>query len=268
MRILFLGDIIGLSGCSEVVQHLPKQIKKKKIDFVVVNGENCAENGMGITETIANNLFDSGVNVITSGNHIWDQKETAIHIEKEDRLLRPYNSFDPAPGKGFQIYKLNNGLKMGVLNLMGNIFMKKSKNVFEVAKKFLENNSLKNDYDFLILDFHAETSTEKMTMGQFFDGKATLLVGTHTHGPPNDARILENGTAYQTDAGMTGNYNSVMGYDKNIFIKKFLKEDIKKNFPTPDNISLCGIIVEADLETGLAKNIENFIYGGELKNSN
>tara|TARA_B100000787_G_scaffold147029_1_gene117837 strand:- start:2651 stop:3457 length:807 start_codon:yes stop_codon:yes gene_type:complete len=268
MRILFLGDIIGLSGCSEVEQHLPKQIKKKQIDFVVVNGENCAENGMGITETIANNLFDSGVNVITSGNHIWDQKETAIHIEKEDRLLRPYNSFDPAPGKGFQIYKLNNGLKMGVLNLMGNIFMKKSKNVFEVAKKFLENNSLKNDYDFLILDFHAETSTEKMTMGHFFDGKATLVVGTHTHVPTNDARILENGTAYQTDAGMTGNYNSVMGYDKNIFIKKFLKEDIKKNFPTPDNISLCGIIVEADLETGLAKNIENFIYGGELKNSN
>ena len=268
MRILFLGDIIGLSGCSEVEQHLPKQIKKKQIDFVVVNGENCAENGMGITETIANNLFDSGVNVITSGNHIWDQKETAIHIEKEDRLLRPYNSFDPAPGKGFQIYKLNNGLKMGVLNLMGNIFMKKSKNVFEVAKKFLENNSLKNDYDFLILDFHAETSTEKMTMGHFFDGKATLVVGTHTHVPTNDARILENGTAYQTDAGMTGNYNSVMGYDKNIFIKKFLKEDIKKNFPTPNNISLCGVIVEADLETGLAKNIENFIYGGELKNSN
>ena len=268
MRILFLGDIIGLSGCSEVEQHLPKQIKKKQIDFVVVNGENCAENGMGITETIANNLFDSGVNVITSGNHIWDQKETAIHIEKEDRLLRPYNFFDPAPGKGFQIYKLDNGLKIGVLNLMGNIFMKKSKNVFKIAKKFLENNSLKNDYDFLVLDFHAETSAEKMTMGHFFDGKATLVVGTHTHVPTNDARILENGTAYQTDAGMTGNYNSVMGYDKNIFIKKFLKEDIKKNFPTPNNISLCGVIVEADLETGLAKNIENFVFGGELKNSN
>ena len=267
MKILFLGDIIGLSGCSAVEKYLPEQIKKNQIDFVVVNGENCAENGMGITETIANNLFDSGVNVITSGNHIWDQKETAIHIEKEDRLLRPYNSFDPAPGKGFQIYKLNNGLKMGVLNLMGNIFMKKSKNVFEVAKKFLENNSLKNDYDFLILDFHAETSTEKMTMGHFFDGKATLVVGTHTHVPTNDARILENGTAYQTDAGMTGNYNSVMGYDKNIFIKKFLKESVKKNFPSPNNISLCGVIVEADLSTGLAKNIKSFVYGGELKNS-
>ena len=267
MRILFLGDIIGLSGCKKVYQQLPKQIKKNKIDFVIVNGENCSEQGKGITEKIANNLFESGVNVITSGNHIWDQKETSIHIKKEDRLLRPYNFFTPAPGKGFQVYTLKNGLKIGVLNLMGNIFMKKSKNVFKVAKKFLENNSLKNDYDFLVLDFHAETSAEKMAMGHFFDGKATLVIGTHTHVPTNDSRILENGTAYQTDAGMTGNYNSVMGYDKNIFIKKFLKEGSQKNFPTPENISLCGVIVEADLNTGLAKNIESFIYGGELKNS-
>ena len=267
MRILFLGDIIGLSGCEAVKRHLPKEIKKNQIDFVIVNGENCAENGMGITEDIANNLFKSGVNVITSGNHIWDQKETAIHIDKEERLLRPYNSFSPAPGKGFKIYNLENGLKIGVLNLMGNIFMKKSKNVFKVAKKFLENNFLKKDYDFLVIDFHAETSTEKMTMGHFFDGKATLVVGTHTHVPTNDARILEKGTAYQTDAGMTGNYNSVMGYDKDIFIKKFLKEGVKKNFPKSDNISLCGVIVKADLNTGLAKNIESFIYSGELKNS-
>jgi hypothetical protein len=267
MRILFLGDVIGLSGCKAIAQQLPKQIKKNKIDFVIVNGENSAEKGVGITEKIANTLFASGVNVITSGNHIWDQKETATHIEKEDRLLRPYNSFSPAPGKGFMIYKLNNGCKIGVLNLMGNIFMKKSKNVFDVAKKFLENYALKKDYDFLVLDFHAETSSEKMAMGHFFDSKATLVVGTHTHVPTNDARILENGTAYQTDAGMTGNYNSVMGYDKNIFIKKFLKEEVKKNFPKSDNISLCGIIVDADPSTGLAKKIENFIYGGELKNS-
>ena len=267
MRILFLGDIIGLSGCNNVEQHLPKQIKKNKIDFVIVNGENCAERGTGITEKIANNLFNCGVNVITSGNHIWDQKETSTHIEKEDRLLRPLNSFAPVPGKGFQIYTLKNGLKIGVLNLMGNIFMKKSKNVFKVAKKFIENNSLKHDYDFLVLDFHAETSAEKMTMGHFFDGKATLVVGTHTHVPTNDARVLENGTAYITDAGMSGNYNSVMGYDKNIFIKKFLKVGVKKNFPSPNNISLCGVIVEADLSTGLAKNIKSFVYGGELKNS-
>ena len=267
MRILFLGDIIGPNGCRAVVHHLPEQIKKKKIDSVIVNGENCAETGMGITEKIANSLFDSGVNVITSGNHIWDQKETAIHIEKEDRLLRPYNSSQPAPGKGFRVYTLKNGLKLGVLNLMGNIFMKKSKNCFRSAKKFLEKNSLKNDYDFLVLDIHAETNIEKMSIGHFFDGKATLVIGTHTHVPTNDARILERGTAYQTDAGMTGNYNSVMGFDKNIFIKKLLKESSKKNFPKSGKVSMCGVIVEADNETGLAKNIENFIYGGDLKNS-
>ena len=266
MRILFLGDVIGLSGCNFVQQHLPKIIKKNKIDFVIINGENASEKGMGITEKIANILFDSGVSVITSGNHIWDQKETARHIDKENRLLRPYNSFATAPGKGFQTYNLVNGFKIGVLNLMGNRFMKKSKDVFNVAKKFLKTNSLKKNYDFLVLDFHAETSAEKMAMGHLFDGKATLVVGTHTHVPTNDTRILENGTGYQTDAGMSGNYNSVMGYNKTIFLKKFLKEEVKKNFPMPDNISLCGVMVDADIKTGLALNIKNFIYGGELKN--
>ena len=267
MRILFLGDIIGLSGCQAISQHLPKQIKRNKIDFVIVNGENAAKNGLGITSEIAIRLFNCGINVITSGNHIWEQKEILTFIKKEDRLLRPYNSFSPVPGKGFNIYKLNNGLKIGVLNLMGNIFMKKCDNVFKTAKKFLKKYSLKKDYDFLVLDFHAEINTEKMAMGHFFDGKATLVVGTHTHVPTNDTRILKKGTAYQTDAGMTGNYDSVMGYNKDIFIKKFLKENNKKNFPVSDNISLCGLIVDADLNTGLAKNVENFIYGGKLKNS-
>jgi len=267
MRILFLGDIIGLSGCNAVEQHLPKLIKKNKIDFVIINGENASEKGLGITEKIANNLYNCGVNVITSGNHIWDQKETTVHIEKENRLLRPYNSFSSAPGKGFQIYVLNNGIRIGVLNLMGNIFMKKSKNSFKEAKKFLENNFLKKDYDFLVLDIHAETSSEKMAMGHLFDGRATLVVGTHTHVPTNDARILENGTGYLTDAGMSGNYNSVMGYNKKIFIKKFLNQDVERNYPEPNNITLCGVIVDADLHTGLAIKIKSFIYGGELKNS-
>jgi len=267
MRILFLGDVIGLSGCKAITQNLPTIIKKKKIDFVIVNGENAAENGLGITNEIAMDLFNCGVNVITSGNHIWEQKETLTFIKKEDRLLRPYNSYSPIPGKGFNIYKLNNGYKIGVLNLMGNIFMKKSDNVFKIAKKFLKRYYLKKDYDFLVLDFHAEISSEKMAMGHFFDGKATLVVGTHTHVPTNDTRILENGTAYQTDAGMSGNYDSVMGYNKDIYIKKFLRENHKKNFPVANNISLCGLIVEAELNTGLAKKVENFIFGGKLRNS-
>ena len=265
MRILFLGDVIGLSGCKAIAQHLPKQIKKNKIDFVIVNGENSAEKGVGITEKIANTLFASGVNVITSGNHIWDQKETASHIEKEDRLLRPYNSFSPVPGKGFMIYKLNNGCKIGVLNLMGNIFMKKSKNVFEVAKKFLENYALKKDYDFLVLDFHAETSSEKMAMGHFFDSKATLVVGTHTHVPTADTRILDNGTAYQTDIGMCGDYNSVIGMNKENSIMKFLNNDKAiRHFPAEGQSTLSGIIVEANPTTGLANKVERFIYGGVL----
>jgi len=267
MKILFLGDIIGLSGCSAVEKYLPEQIKKNQIDFVIVNGENSSEQGVGITEEIANKLFKSGVNVITSGNHIWDQKETANHIERENRLLRPYNLISPSPGRGFEIFTTNNGVRIAILNLMGNAFMKKCEDVFVVAKKFLQKNELKKDYDLLILDFHGETTSEKMAMGHFFDGKATLVVGTHTHVPTNDARILEKGTAYQTDAGMSGNYNSVIGMDKNVSIKRFLKEDREKNFPTPGNISLCGVIIEADLNTGLAKKIEIFIYGGELKNS-
>ena len=232
-----------------------------------MNGENAAENGLGISNKIAKNLFKCGVNVITSGNHIWEQKETLTYIKKEERLLRPFNSFSLVPGKGFNIFKLKNDYRIGVLNLMGNIFMKKCDNVFKIAKKFLKKYSLKKDYDFLVLDFHAEINTEKMAMGHFFDGKATLVVGTHTHVPTNDLRILENGTAYQTDAGMSGNYDSVMGYNKDIFIKKLLKEDLKKNFPVSDNISLCGLIVDADFKTGLAKKVENFIYGGKLKNT-
>ena len=267
MKILFLGDIIGLSGCSAVEKYLPEQIKKNKIDFVIVNGENCSEQGVGITEKIANNLFKCRVNVITSGNHIWDRKETANHIERENRLLRPYNLISPSPGRGFEIFTLNNGVRIAILNLMGNVFMKKCEDVFVAAKQFLQKNELKKDYDFLILDFHGETTSEKMAIGHFFDGKATLVVGTHTHVPTNDARILKNGTAYQTDAGMSGNYDSVIGMDKDVSIKRFLKEDREKNFPTPGNISLCGVIIEADLNTGLAKKIESFIYGGELKNS-
>jgi len=184
---------------------------------VIVNGENAAKNGLGITGKIADSLFNCGVNVITSGNHIWEQKETLTYIKKENRLLRPYNSFSPIPGKGFNIFKLDNGFKIGVLNLMGNIFMKKCENVFKVANKFLKKYSLKKDYDFLVLDFHAEINAEKMAMGHFFDGKATLVVGTHTLVPTNDGRILKKGTAYQTDAGMSGSYDSVMSYNKNIF---------------------------------------------------
>ena len=267
MRILFLGDIVGSSGCSALMQNLPEQIKNRNIDFVIANGENAADQGVGLTEKICNDLFNCGVHVITTGNHVWDQKEIINHIDKEKRLLRPENLNKPSPGKGFEIFDLKNGFKIGVLNLMGNIFMKKCEDVFDNAKKFIQKNNLKKNYDFLVVDFHGEITSEKMAMGHFLDGKATLVVGTHTHVPTNDARILENGTAYLTDAGMCGDYNSVIGMNKNNSLNKFLKKEYIKHFPAIGTATLSGVIVEADAESGLAKNIENFIYGGDLKNS-
>ena len=190
------------------------------------------------------------------------------YIEKEEKLLRPENLFNPSPGKGFGIYTLNNGMKIGVLNLMGNVFMKKSEDVFNCANKFLEKNVLKKNYDFLVVDFHGEITSEKMAIGHFFDGKATLVVGTHTHVPTYDARILNFGTAYQTDAGMCGDYNSVIGMDKNNSINRFMKKESKKHFPAEGEASLCGVIVEAINENGLANKIEHFIFGGNLINTN
>jgi calcineurin-like phosphoesterase len=146
--------------------------------------------------------------------------------------------------------------------------MKKCEDVFEATEEFLKNNKLKEDYDFLIVDFHGEITSEKNAMGHIFDGKATLVVGTHTHIPTNDARVLKSGTAYQTDAGMCGDYDSVIGMNKDNSINRFLKKDSIKHFPATGQASLCGVIVDCDIETGLAKNIENFIYGGDLKNSN
>jgi len=267
MKILFLGDIVGEPGCLAIKKYLSNKIKENKIDFVVVNGENAANEGVGITERISNNLFNCGVDVITTGNHVWDQKETLNYIEKENRLLRPLNMINPSPGKGFGIYNSKNGFKIGVLNLMGNIFMKKCDNVFDAVKIFMSKNTLKKSYDFLIVDFHGEITSEKMAMGHFFDGKATLVVGTHTHVPTSDIMILKKGTAYQTDAGMCGNYNSVIGMNKENSLNKFLKKSSTKHYPETGEASLCGLIVECDVETGLAKNVNQFICGGDLKNS-
>ena len=264
MKIFFLGDIVGKSGRKFVIENLKDIIQKKKIDFVIVNGENAADQGVGITEEISNDLFNSGVDVITTGNHVWDQKETIDHIERETRLLRPENLLKNSPGKGFGIYESKNGYKVGVLNLMGNVFMKKCDDVFEVATMFKNKYKLQEDFDFLVVDFHGEITSEKMAMGHFFDGKATLVVGTHTHIPTNDVRVLINGTAYQTDAGMCGDYDSVIGMNKKNSLNRFLKKDSTKHFPAEGNATLSGLIVECNIDNGLAYKAEPFIYGGEL----
>ena len=200
--------------------------------------------------------------MITTGNHVWDQKDIMNFIDKENRLLRPKNLFEPAPGKGFEIYNTIANIKIGVLNLMGNVFMKKCEDVFEASKKFMDEYKLKEDYDLLVVDFHGEITSEKNAIGHYFDGKATLVVGTHTHIPTNDARILKNGTAYQTDAGMCGDYDSVIGMNKDNSLNRFMKKDSVKHFPQLEKATLSGVIVDCDVETGLAKDIKSYIFGG------
>ena len=267
MRILFLGDVVGVSGCSKIMNNLLEQIKINEIDFVIVNGENAAEQGVGLTKEICEDFYKCGVNVITTGNHVWDQKDIMKYIEEENRLLRPKNLFEPAPGKGFEIFKINNDVKIGGLNLMGNVFMKKCDDVFETSKKFIEKYRLKKDYDFLIVDFHGEITSEKNAIGHFFDGCATLVIGTHTHIPTNDARVLKQGTAYQTDAGMCGDYDSVIGMNKDNSLNRFMKKDSVKHFPAIGDATLSGVIVDCNIETGLAKNIYSYIFGGQLNNT-
>ena len=266
MKILFLGDVVGLSGCSKLINNLSDEIKSKKIDFVIVNGENAAEQGVGLTKKICEDFFNSGVDVITTGNHVWDQKEIMEFIDKDKRLLRPKNLFEPSPGKGFNIYNIKGEIKIGVLNLMGNVFMKKCEDVFESSQKFMKEYKLKEDYDLLVVDIHGEITSEKNAIGHFFDGKASLVVGTHTHIPTNDARILKGGTGYQTDAGMCGDYDSVIGMNKENSINRFLKKNSTKHFPATGDATLCGVIVECDIKTGLATNIKSYVCGSHLEN--
>ena len=268
MKILVLGDVMGPSGRNALKKNLSEIIKNNKIDFSIINGENAADDGKGITQEIAEEFFSLGIDVITSGNHIWDKEETTKYIDKENRLLRPANLADGSPGKGFGIYFSKDGkYKIGVINLMGNVFMRKTEDVFKVAKEIKKKLILKKNVDFLVIDFHGEITSEKMAIGHFFDGYSTCVVGTHTHVPTADTRILNKGTAYQTDIGMCGDYNSVIGMNKENSIKKFLKsKDAIKHFPSIGEGTLSGVIIEANEETGLADKVLRIITGGTLKN--
>ena len=258
---------MGSSGRIALKKKLPTIIKENKINFVVVNGENAADDGKGITRLIAEEFFEKGVDVITSGNHIWDKDETTNFIEKESRLLRPANFVEGSPGKGHEIFlSKDKKYKIGVVNLMGNVFMRKTDDVFLVAQNIKKKMILKKNIDFLIIDFHGEITSEKMAIGHFFDGLSTCVVGTHTHIPTADTRILEKGTAYQTDIGMCGDYNSVIGMNKENSIKRFLKDkNATKHFPAEGDATLSGIIVDTNIETGLAKNVTRLLVGGILE---
>ena len=265
MNLLVLGDVMGESGRNILKNKLPEIIIKNKIDFVVVNGENAADDGRGITKLIAEEFFSKGVDVITSGNHIWDKQETTDFIEKENRLLRPANLAEGSPGKGYEIFiSKDKKYKIGVINLMGNVFMRKTEDVFQSAKNICKKLVLKKDVDFLIVDFHGEITSEKNAIGHFFDGKATLVVGTHTHIPTNDARVLKNGTAYQTDAGMCGDYDSIIGMDEDVPLRSFLsKRRVGKMVPAKKEATFCGSIIDIG-DMGLAKNIDIVKIGGIL----
>ena len=267
MNILILGDIMGPSGREAIIKKLPDLIKKKAIDFVIVNGENAADPGVGITKKNTEEFFKAGADVITTGNHVWDQNETMEFITSEKRLLRPQNLAEGSPGNGFGIFNSKNNKKVAVINLMGNIFMKKCDDVFEAAKKFIANVKLKKDADFIIVDIHGEITSEKMAMGYLFDGKVTMLVGTHTHVPTSDHRIMEKGTAYQTDIGMCGDYNSVIGMNRDNSLKKFFKDpSATKHYPALGEATISGLMVVADDKTGLANKVEPIVLGALLEN--
>ena len=265
MKILLLGDVCGPAGMKIVKLKLNEIIKEKNIDFTVVNGENAADSGKGITKKNFKDLINSGVDVITSGNHIWDQKEILEIIDNEKKLIRPANLLEGQPGSGYGIYEIKDK-KIAVINLIGNVFMKKSQDLFSFTEKFIKKIKLKKDADFIVIDIHGEITSEKMALGHFLDGKVTTVVGTHTHVPTSDTKILNNGTAYQTDLGMCGDYDSVIGMNKENSIKKFKKDpSAESHFPANGDASISGVIVDADDKTGLAKNINQIIIGGNLK---
>ena len=264
MKILICGDIVGKSGRQVVQEQVPILIKNKKIDFVIVNGENAA-NGFGITKKICNDLYASGVDVITSGNHIWDQKEIIEHIECDKRLLRPCNYPIGTPGLGYGAYELKNGSMVVVINVMCRLFMDMIDDPFKSVDEILTFLDKRFSNSIIILDIHGESSSEKMAIAHFFDGRVTAVVGTHTHIPTADQHILEKGTFYQTDLGMCGDYDSVIGMKKNLSIQRFTNKFLKPRLETASGEgTLCGVLIEINNETKKVNGFNQVIIGGKL----
>ena len=264
MRVLFLGDIVGRAGRDAVIERLADIRERLAPDFVVVNGENAA-GGFGITGKICSALYDVGVDVVTTGNHAWDQPETASYIDTDTRLLRPVNYPAGAPGRGAQVYQTQKGKKVLVINAMGRIFMDPLDDPFAAVNQALARHPLGGAVDFTLIDMHGEATSEKMAMGHFADGRASLVVGTHSHVPTADAQILDGGTAYQTDAGMCGDYNSVIGMEKEEPLRRFTRKISGGRFsPAMGAATVCGVFVETD-DKGKALAIAPLRLGGRLK---
>jgi 2',3'-cyclic-nucleotide 2'-phosphodiesterase len=260
VNILFIGDIIGKPGRQAVSRQLHRLVDRFRIDLVIANGENAA-GGFGITVDTAKELYDSGVHLLTTGNHVWDKKDAYGYIEQEPRLIRPANYPDGTPGRGSAIVKTPGGVKVGVLNLEGRIFMNNLDCPFRVADREIK--ALRAETPVIFVDFHAEATSEKMALGWYLDGRVSAVVGTHTHVQTADERILTEGTAFLTDAGMTGAFDSVIGVRKEEPIQKFLTQLPTKFEIAKKDIRLNGIVVRIDETNGRALSVERIAVSGE-----
>lgn len=255
MKILFLGDVVGRSGRKAVASHLPGLIARHGFDFVVINGENAA-GGFGITEEIFDSLIEAGVDCVTTGNHAWNQKEALVFAARQERFIRPANYPDGTPGRGANIFTAKNGGRVLVMQVMGQLFMPALDDPFAAAARALAASPLGEACDAIVVDMHAEATSEKQVMGAFLDSKVSLVVGTHTHVPTADHRILPGGTAFMTDAGMCGDYDSIIGMDKDEPLRRAtLKIPSSRLEPAVGPGTVSGVAIETDDTSGLAKSI-------------
>jgi len=265
MRLLFLGDLVGRSGRTAVWNRLPGLIRDFKLDFVIVNGENAA-GGFGITEDIFLETLNAGADVVTTGNHVWDQREALVYADRQDRFLRPANYPAGTPGRGSNLYIARNGARVLVANVMGRVFMHPDlDDPFAAGEAILSACPLGEQADAVVFDFHAEATSEKLCFAHFVDGRASFVVGTHTHVPTADAQILNGGTAYLSDAGMCGDYDSSIGMDKEEPISRFVSKIPKGRFEVASGpATICGVAVEISDRTGLAEKIAPLRIGPRL----
>jgi metallophosphoesterase (TIGR00282 family) len=254
-NLLFIGDIFASPGRGLVARHLREIVSSEKIDLSIANAENAA-GGFGITPQLADELFGYGLDVLTSGNHIWDKREIYDYFARQPRLLRPANYAEELPGRGVVVVEAHNGVDCAILNLQGRAHMPAIDCPFRKADALL--NELSADVKVRLLDFHAELTSEKMAMGWYVDGRVSAMLGTHTHIPTADTRILTNGTAYQTDVGMTGPYHSVIGVDKNIILQRFLTQLPVRMEAARHGAELHSVIVEVDESTGRATAVRRY----------
>lgn len=265
MRLLFLGDIVGRAGRRAAIEAIPRLRQRYKLDVLVINGENAA-GGFGITESIHEELIDAGADAVTLGNHAFDQKETLVYIARQERLIRPLNFPPGTPGRGAALIRAKNGADVLVINAMGRVFMTEIDCPFRAIDRELTACALKSGADAILIDFHAEATSEKQALGHFVDGRASVVVGTHTHTPTADERILRGGTAYMSDAGMCGDYNSVLGMDTEEPMNRFLTRLPRERFePALGPATVSGLAVETDDKTGLAVRVKSLRLGGVLE---